>query len=201
MTDTLHVSIEVSGNGKLPIDGPSDSETEFHEITLFLTSNELEKNFTISNGTSSDSDAYVGPVLELEPSSTVQHVDWIWPNCFVGDGKGGSDSARGDYNISMHQSFRWNGTDYYTIMDLPISVTNSIEESDDRVDCSVLENELLSPEEVAASNSSLPGHPFLTGNFSTDGSGESETNNAVQPKVGVKGLALVAMVVGSLWWI
>ncbi|KAL5356486.1 hypothetical protein BJX96DRAFT_171658 [Aspergillus floccosus] len=193
--DTLHVAIEVSGNGKL---SSSTSETEFHGITLFLTSNDLSKNFTISNGTSSDSHAYVGPVLDLEPSSTVKHVDWTWPACLVGDGDGGSGSARGDYNISMHQSFRWNGTDYYTVFDLPVSVTNSIEDSDDRVDCDLLENELLSPAVVAASNDSLPAHPWLPGNSSSDSTQESATNPANRMQSGVKGVVLLAMVAGML---
>jgi hypothetical protein len=57
----------------------------------------------------------------------VKHVNWVWPECFVGNGDSGSD--RGDYNISMHQSFRWNGTDYYTVFDLPIAITNSIPKS------------------------------------------------------------------------
>ncbi|KAL4890321.1 hypothetical protein BDV59DRAFT_204498 [Aspergillus ambiguus] len=195
--DTLQVAIEISGNGKLP---SSDSDTQFHEITLFLTSNHLSKNFTISNGTSSNSNAYVGPVLDLEPTSTVKHVDWTWPACLVGDGDGDSDSPRGDYNISMHQSFRWNGSDYYTVFDLPIQVTNSIEESDDRVECTLVENELLSPDVIAASNDTLSAHPWLSGNFSTgkDSSKESETNQGSCAKTGVKGLVLLTMVVGSM---
>lgn len=189
------MAIEVSGNGQL---SSSNAETKFHEITLFLTSTEKSKNFTISNGTSSDSHAYVGPVLDLEPSSTVKHVDWIWPDCLVGEGKGGSGSARGDYNISMHQSFRWNGTDYYTVFDLPIAVTNSIAESDDRVDCKLVGNELLSPAVVAASNDSLPAHPWLPGNFSSGSGQESETNPGSRVQSGVKGVVLLAMVVGML---
>ncbi|KAF9894094.1 hypothetical protein FE257_009067 [Aspergillus nanangensis] len=199
--DTLHIAIEVSGNGQLPLSSSSDSDsdTEFHNITLFLTSNDLSKNFTISNGTSSDSDAYVGPILGLEPSSTVKHVDWTWPECFVGDGDGGSGSARGDYNISMHQFFRWNGTDYYTVMDLPISVSNSISDSDDRVDCAVVENKLLEPAVVAASNASLPGHPWLQGNFSGTSKGDNDdTSQAHSVRTGVKGWALLAMVFGSM---
>ncbi|KAG2416188.1 hypothetical protein HFD88_007381 [Aspergillus terreus] len=193
--DTLHVAIDVSGNGKL---SSSNSQTVFHEITLFLTSNDLSKNFTISNGTSPDSHAYVGPVLDLEPSSTVKHVDWTWPACLVGEGDGGSGSARGDYNISMHQSFRWNGTDYYTVFDLPISVTNSIEESDDRVDCELLENELLSPAVVAGSNDSLSAHPWLSGNFSSGSTQGGDTNPGSRMQSGVKGVVVLAMVVGML---
>lgn len=156
----------MSGNGQLSLTPSDDAPTRFHEITLFLTSSEKEKNLTISNGTSIDSDdgklPYVGPVLDLEPSSTVKHVNWIWPDCFVGEGDGDSDSdsARGNYNISMHQAFRWNGTNYYTVFDLPISVSNGIEESDDRVDCALLENQ-YEPGVMTASNQSIPGQPWV----------------------------------------
>ncbi|KAJ5836501.1 Mannosyltransferase 1 CMT1, partial [Penicillium robsamsonii] len=164
----LQVAIDVSGNGQLPWPASTepDSSTLFHDITFFLTSE--SHNFTISNGTKPASNtSYVGPVLDLEPSSTVKHVNWIWPECLVGDGSDSEDSARGAYNISMHQSFRWNGTDYYTVFDLPISVTNSIPESNDRVDCDLLENKLLSAAEIGESSDSLPGQPWVEGGAST----------------------------------
>lgn len=50
--------------------------------------------------------------------------------------------------ISIRQSFRLNGEDHYTIFDVPISVTNSIEDDDERPSCDVLTNELLSPEDI-----------------------------------------------------
>ncbi|OQE40208.1 hypothetical protein PENCOP_c006G02722 [Penicillium coprophilum] len=166
--DNLQVAIDVSGNGKLPWPASTepDSSTQFHDITLFLTSG--SHNFTISNGTKPASNtSYVGPVLDLEPSSTVKHVNWIWPECLVGDGSDSKDSARGAYNISMHQSFSWNGTDYYTVFDLPISVTNSIPKDDDRVDCDLLENKLLSAAEIGESSDTLPGQPWVEGGAST----------------------------------
>lgn len=176
--DTLHVAIDVSGNGQLswpPSTQSSDFPTLFHGITLFLTSATNSKNFTISNGTDPDdtSSAYVGPVLDLEPNSTVKHVNWVWPACLVGDGDGdGDNSDRGAYNISVHQLFRLNETDYYTVFDLPISVSNGIEKSDDRVDCPTLENELLSPAEAVKSNDTLPGHPWVDG---IDSGGDSDS--------------------------
>lgn len=166
--DNLQVAIDVSGNGKLPWPASTqpDSSTRFRDITLFLTSE--SHNFTISNGTKPTSNtSYVGPVLDLEPSSTVKHVNWIWPECLVGDGSGSKNSARGAYNISMHQSFLWNGTNYYTVFDLPISVTNSIPKSDDRIDCDLLENKLLSAAEIDESSDSLPGQPWVEGGVST----------------------------------
>ncbi|KGO45685.1 Mannosyltransferase 1, CMT1 [Penicillium expansum] len=174
--DNLQVAIDVSGNGQLPWPASTkpDSSTRFHDITLFLTSE--SHNFTISNGTKPASNtSYVGPVLDLEPSSTVKHVNWIWPECLVGDGSGSKDSARGAYNISMHQSFRWNGTDYYTVFDLPISVTNSISKSDDRIDCDLLENKLLSAAEIDKSSDSLPGQPWVEDGVSTTVSSSNAT--------------------------
>lgn len=176
--DNLQVAIDVSGNGQLPWPPSTqsdDADTLFHNITLFLTSGSLSHNFTISNGTQpSNNSSYVGPVLDLEPSSTVKHVNWVWPDCLVGDGENdGDDSARGAYNISMHQSFRWNGTDYYTIFDLPISVTNSISKNSDRVDCAELENELLSATEEKESSDTLPSQPWVSSGASTTSSSSS----------------------------
>ncbi|KAL2797012.1 hypothetical protein BJX66DRAFT_117542 [Aspergillus keveii] len=181
--DTLHISLDVSGNGKLTLTPDDDEPTRFHEITIFLTSSEMERNFTVSNGTTppqvsidldsnSDSDsssnsngsvtAYTGPILSLEPDSTVKHVNWVWPDCFVGDGNSDDQGARGNYNISLHQSFRWNSTDYYTVFDLPISVSNGIDEDAERVECGLLENEYR-PALSAESDQSddLPGQPFM----------------------------------------
>lgn len=117
-------------------------------------------------------------MLDLEPSSTVKHVNWVWPKCLVGDGTSSEGSARGAYNISMHQSFRWNGTDYYTVFDLPISVTNSISESADRVDCDSLENKVLSEAEVEKSSDTLPGQPWVQNGTSTETSSGSSASSA-----------------------
>ena len=203
MIDSLQVAIDVSGNGRLT-SSQSDA-TKFHEITVFLTSNELSKNFTISNGTEPNSDAYVGPVLEINPSTNVQQVSWNWPECLVGDGNGGSGSARGSYNISIHQSFKWDGTDYYTIFDLPVNVTNAISKSDDRVDCKLLENDLLKPAEIAASNDTLPGQPWVdedvkhdSGKNGSSSNDDGETNGAGHVRGTIKQWGLFAMVVGAM---
>lgn len=49
----------------------------------------------------------------------------------------------GHQQISMHQSFRLNGSDYYTIFDLPILVTNEISGTAPRPSCDSLDNKLL----------------------------------------------------------
>jgi hypothetical protein len=172
-SDTLQVAIDVSGDGKLPwppSTQSSNAPTLFHNITIFLTSYTTLLNLTISNGSTvpTGNTAYVGPVLSLEPTSTVKHVNWVWPACLVGNGDG---SPRGAYNISLHQSFRWNGTDYYTVFDLPISVTNSIsnDSTTERVNCAEIENPVLNVSQIANSCDTLAGSPWITTN-STPGS-------------------------------
>ncbi|KAJ5182613.1 hypothetical protein N7492_000229 [Penicillium capsulatum] len=162
----LQVAIDVSGNGQLPWPAPApsaDAPTRFHNITLYLTSRTQSRNLTISNGTipPDNTKAYVGPVLDLEPSSTVKHVNWKWPKCLVGEGTDGESSARGAYNISMHQSFRWNDTDYYTVFELPIAATNHIAEDSERVDCDLLENALVDAMEIDQSSDVLPDQPWI----------------------------------------
>jgi hypothetical protein len=50
----------------------------------------------------------------------------------------------------MHQSFRLNGSNYYTIFDLPIAVTNQISANNSRANCNSLNNPLLRGEQVNA---------------------------------------------------
>ncbi|RWQ91960.1 hypothetical protein C8Q69DRAFT_448043 [Paecilomyces variotii] len=187
--DTLQIAIDISGDGRIPLSNPSTSPTVFHNITIFLTSYTTIHNFTISNNTSpppaTTPPAFIGPILSLEPSSTVKHIDWFWPACLVGNGAPqstttsssslgtgtGTTSARGEYNISIHQSFRLNGSEFYTVFDLPISVTDDIPERAERVECPFLENILLPPEEIRAGTDTLPTQPFLGGGVSISFSG------------------------------
>ncbi|KAK4230635.1 hypothetical protein QBC38DRAFT_356625 [Podospora fimiseda] len=151
--ELIEVSLDVSTNGRLPLPPyPEDSPSKIHNITIFLYSYTTGRNFTISNGTASANDASLGEIMLQEPGSTVKHVKWIWPDCLVGDGQPTElDSDRGAYNISIRQSFRLNGEDHYTIFDVPISVTNRIEERFERPSCDALKNPLLSPEAIRAS--------------------------------------------------
>ncbi|KAJ5775460.1 uncharacterized protein N7511_000471 [Penicillium nucicola] len=201
--DNLQVAIDVSGNGQLPWPPSSDpdSATQFHDIRLFLTSESLSHNFTISNGTTpSTNTSYVGPVLDLEPSSTVKHVNWIWPKCLVGTGSDSeNNSDRGAYNISLHQSFRWNETDYYTVFQLPISVTNAISQSDERIDCALLENEVLSVAEINESSDSLPGQPWVEGVSTTESSASpTQTGMGIRSHAGSRRMAGIAIAVTAI---
>ncbi|KAL5337122.1 hypothetical protein BJX70DRAFT_399929 [Aspergillus crustosus] len=227
--DTLHISIDVSGNGALSVtpgeddDDNYDAPTLFHDLRIFLTNEENGRNLTISNGTipdsgsksgsdsGSDSDpeseygSYVGPILDLEPSSTVKHVNWLWPDCFVGSGSGSAsesessnndeDNWRGDWNISLHQSFRWDDEEYYTVFNLPISVVNGVEGDEGRVGCGRLVNEYESGA-VDRSNASLDGGPWVGGRnngtvIDGDGDGDGEnTGVSWRGGSGLRGLGL-----------
>jgi hypothetical protein len=176
--DFLHIALDISGDGALPFPPSSNpsASTRLYNITLFLTSTSLGKNFTISNGTSNM--APLTNILEQEQGSTVKHVNFEWPLCLVGDGKNAQGSARGAYNVSIHQSFRLNGSDFYTIFNLPVSVTNTIEqfpgavqlltdprpgplsESGGRMECGMLENRLLGEDELLGSVRNPAAQPF-----------------------------------------
>ncbi|KFY21914.1 hypothetical protein V493_07005 [Pseudogymnoascus sp. VKM F-4281 (FW-2241)] len=176
--ETLHVAIDVSGNGNLGLPPYEDSApSQLHAISMFLTSYSTGLNLTVSNGTalpatSSDSDD--GVIMNQEPGSTVKHVNWIWPACLAGDGQpktqglvSDGGSARGAYNVSIHQSFRLNDTEYYTVFNLPIAVTNSIPESANQSSCESLTNPLVGWEEVVDSTVVLTPNQYPW----TDGSG------------------------------
>ncbi|KAK0745992.1 hypothetical protein B0T18DRAFT_141258 [Schizothecium vesticola] len=137
--DQMEVSLDVTTNGRMPLPPyPSGSPSAIHNISIFLSSYNTGRNFTITN------DAMV-----QEPGSTVKHVRFTWPDCLVGDGQPTTlDSPRGVYNISIRQNFRLNGENHYTIFDVPISVTNSISANGARPACDSIANPMLAPEEV-----------------------------------------------------
>ena len=132
------------------------------------------------------------PVLQQESGSTVKHVNWAWPDCLVGNGAGSDTAcgraqpnaadcvvgnARGAYNISIHQSFRLNGSAYYTIFEVPIDVTNSIPNTTQRSSsgkrplCAQLNNVLLPQDQVRLGTTPLPYQPFLGGEVGTQNIG------------------------------
>jgi hypothetical protein len=108
--DYLQVALDVSGDGRLSLPPYQYSGgTQIHNITLFLSSYQTGMNLTISNGTAAPGNACLGNIMLQEPGSTVKHVNWIWPDCLVGNGGGqmqspdpgcACESARGEYNAS-----------------------------------------------------------------------------------------------------
>ncbi|KAL5320344.1 hypothetical protein ACEPPN_011145 [Leptodophora sp. 'Broadleaf-Isolate-01'] len=182
--DTLHVALDVTSNGQLELPPyPSDPVSAIYNITIFLSSYTTGKNFTVSNGTASAGNASLGEIMAQEPGSTVKHVNWVWPDCLVGDGApSDNDSARGAYNISIRQNFRLNGTDMYTIFDLPIKVTNSIPEDSNRPSCDELNNPLLDQATLNASANSFTriAGTAIEGN-DKDGSGNGNGLGGTKP--------------------
>lgn len=88
--------------------------------------------------------------------------------------------------ISIRQNFRLNGDDHYTIFDVPINVTNSIPEDDDRPSCDELSNEILSPEEIDAEAANKVGVLFAPGDSTElDASGEDSKGSALDSKLAV----------------
>lgn len=98
--DKLEVALDVSSDGQIQLPPyPDDAVSAIWNITLFLSSYATGKNFTISNGTATAGNASLGEIMLQEPGSTVKHVDWVWPDCLVGDGDKKDGSARGVYNV------------------------------------------------------------------------------------------------------
>lgn len=177
--DFLHVAIDVSGDGKLPVPPRdiSDPLTQVFNFTMFLTSNTLFKNFTISNLTSNTPP--LADIMNQEPGQTVKHINFEWPDCLVGDGKEDiGTTARGEYNISIHQSFRLNGSDFYSVFNLPISITNSIQQfpsarqlltkpapgplsaTGGRMSCDMISNPMMNFTALVRSVNNPPGQPI-----------------------------------------
>lgn len=157
-------------------------------------------NFTVSNGTNAT--GTVGVIMEQEPGSTVKHVKWTWPSCLAGDGQPTSeDSARGIYNISIRQNFVLNDTNYYTIFDLPISVTNSIENSTARPDCGPLENPLLLPDQINASAANSVGVLFAPGGAkSVQVTLNSSGSDPSEGGLGIGGAARLNFGSSAMWY-
>ena len=98
--DYLQVAIDVTSDGQLQLPPyPSNPTSAIYNITIFLSSYTTGYNFTISNGTATANNASLGEIMAQEPGSTVKHVNWLWPDCLVGDGSNNS-SPRGAYNVS-----------------------------------------------------------------------------------------------------
>jgi hypothetical protein len=176
--DFLHIALDVSGDGKLPVPprSLSDPLTQVFNFTLFLTSVALQKNFTISNITTSTPP--LADIMSQELGQTVKHINFEWPECLVGDGQDTQGTQRGEYNISIHQNYRLNGVERYTIFNLPISVTNSISRfpgagqlstkpipgplsaNGGRMQCAAIENPMMDFGALVASVNNPPGQPF-----------------------------------------
>lgn len=176
--DFLHIALDVSGDGKLPVPPRNidDPLTQVFNFTMFLTSNALRKNFTISNITTGTPP--FANIMNQESGQTVKHINFEWPDCLVGDSQTVEGTMRGEYNISIHQNFRLNGNNRYSIFNLPISVTNSISRfpgagqletkpppgplsaTGGRMNCANIENPMMDFNALVQSVNNPPGQPI-----------------------------------------
>jgi len=197
----LQVALDVTSDGQLQLPPyPDNSPSAIWNITMFLSSYSTGKNFTISNGTATAGNASLGEIMQQEPTSTVKHVNWVWPDCLVGNGSPtGDNSSRGLYNISIRQNFRLNGSNEYTIFDLPIEVTNSIPAASNRPSCDSLNNPLLSAEELNKSANAYTRIPG-TGIQSSSTTGSSSATGTPSKNEGLAnaGPALQLIWIGTM---
>lgn len=195
--DTIEIALDVTADGVLPLDVATNSPSRINNITIFMYSYDTGRNFTVSNGTATANNASLGEIMQQEPSSTVKHVKWTWPACLVGNGQPTTaDSDRGNYNISIRQNFVMNTTDFYTIFDVPISVTNSIENATGRADCDSLDNPLLMPEQVNSSVANSVGVLFAPGDSQVVKVKMNKTDESGQ---GLGGASMLSWRSGAEW--
>ena len=100
--DFIQVALDVTADGKLQLPPyPANPVSAIYNITIFLSSYTTGNNFTITNGTAPPWDTTLGDIMQQEKGSTVKHVNWVWPDCFVGNGPPTvANSSRGAYNVS-----------------------------------------------------------------------------------------------------
>lgn len=93
----------MTANGKLdlpPYD--DDSPSRINDISVFLYSYTTGRNFTLAHPDEDDDSDALGDIMAQEDGSTVKHLNWVWPDCLVGDGEpSDSDSDRGIYNVRL----------------------------------------------------------------------------------------------------
>lgn len=101
--DFLHIALDVTANGRLPLPPyPEGNPSAIHNITIFLTSYTTGLNLTVTNATwpPTNGSGSTANIMFQEPGSTVKHVNWMWPECLVGNGQPKTlGDMRGVYNV------------------------------------------------------------------------------------------------------
>ncbi|KAH6917245.1 hypothetical protein BKA70DRAFT_1418013 [Coprinopsis sp. MPI-PUGE-AT-0042] len=134
---TLPISIDVSGNGRLPSDAytpDSGLPTAYEELNIFLVSSSTGANLTVS----------VGPQLLTDEDGTVRHLNWQIPSCI----------APGRYNMTFYETSRLEEQELYAITPIPITINNPSPADD----CAEIQNDL---EEQPQRDRPAPVSPFL----------------------------------------
>ncbi|CAE6474839.1 unnamed protein product [Rhizoctonia solani] len=140
---TISVSVDVSGNGKLPTSASvpgSTLPTSFISLNIFLVSSQTKINITVTSG---------AQFLEGEPGSTVKHLDFLVPSCL----------RTGDYNYTYYEVSRINKVTYFSITPIPIFILNN-QSKDESCEGST------EPEAQPQPSSPPPEQPFLGAGFS-----------------------------------
>ncbi|KAJ8084173.1 hypothetical protein PM082_002940 [Marasmius tenuissimus] len=104
---TLPISVEVSGNGKLPVDAAAPFctyPTRFDSVEIYLVSSQTGKNYTVASGSD----------FLREGSGSVRQCNWQVPTCI----------PPGQYNLTFYEYAHINGGPYYTITSISIPIEN-----------------------------------------------------------------------------
>lgn len=138
----LPIAIEVSGDGRIPLDGTwpgSDQPTRFDLLEIFLVSAETGMNYTVSTG----------PGLLQYESGSVRHLTWEIPTCV----------SAGDYNLTFYESSHLNDTAYFIVTPIGVTINEADKASDvDDAHCNNITNDL---QPQPQDDSPLPQIPFL----------------------------------------
>ncbi|TEB39236.1 hypothetical protein FA13DRAFT_1725213 [Coprinellus micaceus] len=137
----IPVSIEVSGNGKLPFEAlnpGSRLDTAYEELNIFLVSSQTNTNLTVSSG----------PSLLTDEDGTVRHLNYEIPTCI----------QAGLYNMTFYERSTLDKTSLYVITPIPIRINNP-RPSGER--CSEGMNEL---QDQPQADVRAPQSPFLPAN-------------------------------------
>ncbi|KAB5589050.1 hypothetical protein CTheo_7513 [Ceratobasidium theobromae] len=174
----IGVSVDVSGNGKLPISASvpgSTLPTAFISLDIFLVSSQTKTNITVTSGPQ---------FLEGEPGSTVKHLNFGIPTCL----------KTGDYNYTYYEVSRINEITYFSITPIPIFILNNQSPSED-----VVCDGSTEPEAQPQPSSPPPEQPLLSPGFTlTTGSSQPAAPTNTQDTVTVTLTTTVVSAISTL---
>ncbi|PBL00746.1 hypothetical protein ARMGADRAFT_1160035 [Armillaria gallica] len=96
---TLPISIDVSGDGKLPDD------SSFSLLEIYLVSSETNINLTVVSGTD----------FLSQESGSVRHENFMIPTCI----------KAGNYNLTFYETSQIEGKPFFIITPIPLPIENS----------------------------------------------------------------------------
>jgi hypothetical protein len=138
----IPISIEVSGNGKLPLSATtpgSGLDTGYESLEIYLVSAAVDINVTVSEG----------PSLLTGETGTVRHLNWPLPSCV----------PAGQYNLTFYEVSHFERQPLFAITPIPVTIENT----NFSEKCTNGTNQL---EPQPQSSSPLQSSPFLQGNTS-----------------------------------